>query len=363
MPIYLLISFVFISAFLGSNKKYFSQLSYFMIIVALLLLPVLVGINSDRADFANYLFFFQDTPTDIFSFNFFNYAKEQHSELGYNYLQAFVKFFWNSATVYFILFCFISFLFRYKHYSFFLLKPDVIIAFFIFLSHEFLRKDAVQIRNGMASAIILYALIFLYQNKKIKYIFFVLLASSFHMAGLAALPLVVLPIDNLKKFDKFLIIVFFFSLCVSIFFPIRKILLHFSGLGLLPPQVDIYLNWSDFLAAISFTNPILLKSLFITCFLFIKRKKLFDDFTIHFLYQIYVISTCYYLVFRDFQILSGRFGSLFYAVEAPLLLLIINKSEKKNIILKKYLLCCFYLIFLIINFLTYDYLGFKIEIY
>ncbi len=58
MPIYLLISFVFISAFLGSNKKYFSQLSYFMIIVALLLLPVLVGINSDRSDFANYLFFF-----------------------------------------------------------------------------------------------------------------------------------------------------------------------------------------------------------------------------------------------------------------------------------------------------------------
>lgn len=362
MPIYLLIFFVFLAAFLGSDKKYFSQLSYFMIIVALLLLPVLVGINSDRADFGNYLKFFQDMPTNIFSFSFFNYAKGQHSELGYNYLQAFVKFFLNSATVYFILFCFISFLFRYKHYSFFLSKSDIIIAFFIFLSHEFLRKDAVQIRNGMASAIVLYALIFLYQNKKIKYIFFVLLASSFHMAGLAALPLVVLPIDNLKKFDKFLIVVFFFSLCVSIFFSIRKILLYFSRLGLLPPQVDIYLNWSDFLVAIPFTNPILLKSLFITCFLFIKRKKLFDDFTIHFLYQIYVISTCYYLIFRDFQILAGRFGSLFYAVEAPMLLLIINKS-RKNIILKKYLLCCFYLIFLIINFLTYDYLGFKIEIY
>ena len=152
------------------------------------------------------------------------------------------------------------------------MKSDVLIAFFIFLSHEFLRKDAVQIRNGMASAMILYALIFLYQNKKIKYISFVLLASSFHMAGLAALPLVVLSIDNLKKFDKFLTFVVFFSLCVSIFFPIRKILLRLSGAGLLPLQVDIYLNMSDFLVAIPFTHPILVKSLFITCFLFIKRK-------------------------------------------------------------------------------------------
>lgn len=362
MPIYLFIIFVFFVAFLGSNKKYFSQLSYFMIITVFLLLPVLVGINSDRNDFGNYLMFFQDTPTDIFSFSFFNYAKEQHSELGYNYLQAFVKFFWNSATVYFILFCFISFLFRYKHYSCFLSNSDVIIAFFIFLSHEFLRKDAVQIRNGMASAIVLFALIFLYQNKKIKFVFFVLLASSFQMTGLAALPLVVLPIDNLTKFDKFLTVVLFFSLCISIFFSVRKILLLFAGLGLLPPQVVHYLNWSDFLVAIPFTHPVLLKQLFITGLIFFKRKKLFDDFTIHFLYQIYVISTCYYLIFRDFQILAGRFGSLFYAVEAPLLLLIINKS-KKNIILKKYLLCCFYLIFLIINILTYEQLGFKMEIY
>lgn len=362
MQIYILIFFVFVSAFLGSNKKYFSKLSYFMIFSSLLLFPILVGINSDRADFRNYLFFFQDTPTDVFSFSFFNYATEQHSELGYNYLQAFIKFFWNSATIYFIFFCFISFLFRYKHYSFFLSKSDVIIAFFIFLSHEFLRKDAVQIRNGMASAIVLYALIFLYQNKKIKYIFLILLASSFHMAGLAALPLVVLPIDNLKKFDQFLTVVLFFSLCVSIFFSVRKILLLFAGWELLPPQVALYLNWSDFLVAIPFTHPVLLKQLFITGFIFIKRKKLFDDFALHFLCQIYVVSTCYYLVFRDFQILAGRFGSLFYAVEAPMLILMINKSNK-NVILKKYLLCCFYLIFLIINFLTYDSLGFKIEIY
>ncbi|UTC61603.1 EpsG family protein [Treponema sp. OMZ 787] len=362
MLIYFFIFFVFISAFLGSNKKYFSHLSYFIILFSFLIFPILVGINSDRADFGNYLQFFQDTPVSFFSYDFFNYAKAQHSEIGYNYLQAFIKFFWNSATIYFILFCFISFLFRYKHYSFFLSKSDVIIAFFIFLSHEFLRKDAVQIRNGMASAIVLYALLFLYQNKKIKYIFFVLLAASFHMAGLVALPLVFLSINNLKKFDKFLAIAFLFSLCVSIFFPVRKILLLFSGWGLLPSQVVVYLNISDFLVPIPFTHPILLKQLFITGFIFIKRKKLFDDFAIHYLYQIYVISSCYYLIFRDFQILAGRFGSLFYAVEAPMLILMINKSNK-NVILKKYLLCCFYFIFLIINFLTYDFLGFKIEIY
>lgn len=98
MPIYFLIVFVFLTAFLNSDRKKFLQLSYFMICISLFVFPILIGINSDRADFSNYLSFFQDVPTSIFSSEFVTYASQQHTEIGYNYLQAIIKFFVNSAT-------------------------------------------------------------------------------------------------------------------------------------------------------------------------------------------------------------------------------------------------------------------------
>ncbi|QSI03591.1 EpsG family protein [Treponema pedis] len=360
MPIYVLILFFFVSAFLSCNRKYFTELSYFMILMSLLIFPILIGINSDRADFGNYLLFFQNSPVSIFSVDFFEYAREQHAELGYNYFQAVIKFFVNSATFFFIIFCFISLFIRYRHYRYFISLSDLAIVLFAFFAHEFIRKDAVQIRNGMASSIILFSLIFLFQNKRIKFLFLVFLASSFHMVALAALPLFFVKSHKIFRHNSFLLYIFVFSLIASVFFPVRKVLSMVSFV--LPADVNAYLNWTDYLVPMSFTNPILLKQIIITIYVFLKRKKLFGNTFIYFLFRVYLLSTCYYLVFRDFEIISARLGSLFYAVEVPLLILIINHSNR-NTIIKKSLLCLFYFMFLLINIFTYKFLGFEINIY
>ena len=87
----------------------------------------------------------------------------------------------------------------------------------------------------------------------------------------------------------------------------------------------------------------------------------FSERKIFFLTQIYLISTAYYLVFRDFEILAARFGSLFYAVEAPLLVLIIEKT-KTNLFLKKLFVCFFYFALFLFNYFTYqNFLGWKPE--
>lgn len=217
----------------------------------------------------------------------------------------------------------------------------------------------MQIRNGMASAIVLFALIYLFQNKRIKFLILIILAASFHSVAIIAIILIFVRLYNSKNWNIVLLFIFTVSLSMSAFFPVRRILLLFSDV--LPNSISVYLNWTDYLVSMPFTHPILLKQLVIVIYIFCRTKRLFDDKVIYFLFQVYLLSTCYYLFFRDFEILAARFGSLFSAVEAPLLLCVINKSC--NAIIKKYGLCLFYFMFLLLNILTYEYLGFKIEIY
>lgn len=359
--IYLSIFLLYIFGILSIDKKYFYHFSLLCLYFAIILLPPFVGINSDRADFGPYLQFFRESP-NLFSENFFEYAKSQHTELGYNYFQALCKTLFNSATIFFIIFCFLSFLFRFKFYKNFVSKKDLILCFLAFFSHEFLRKDCVQIRNGFASAIVLFSFYYLYKNKKVKFVLWIFIASLFQATALVAIPLIIAKCENTKKYFRFLKILFFTALIITLAFPIKNLLFIMERVGILPANVANYLYWSDYAKSMSLFNPQILRQVFITIFFFIHSKRYFADKKIFFLFQIYLVSTVYYLVFRDFEILAGRFGSLFYAVETPMILLAINKS-KHQIFLKKLLLMIFCLCFLILNFLTYKSLGFKATFY
>ena len=327
----------------------------------MIIIPIFTGINSDRADFYNYLNFFQNSKT-LLDNDFFEYSKSQHTEIGYNYFQAICKTLFNSASIFFIIFCFTSFLFRFNFYKHFVSRQDVVLCFLAFFSHEFLRKDCVQIRNGFASAMVLFSFYYLFKNKKMKFLFWILIASSFQMTALVALPLVIAKTDYTKKYFRFLKFLFFASLVVTLFFPIKNLLFVVESIGILPSSVTNYLYWSEYAKSMSLFNPQILRQVFITVFFFIYSKCYFDDKRIFFLFQIYLVSTIYYLVFRDFEILAGRFGSLFYAAETPMILLVINKS-KNQVFIKKIFLMMFYACFLILNFLTYNALGFKALFY
>lgn len=209
---------------------------------------------------------------------------------------------------------------------------------------------------------VLFSFYYLFKNKKMKFLFWILIASSFQMTALVALPLVIAKTDYTKKYFRFLKFLFFASLVVTLFFPIKNLLFVVESIGILPSSVTNYLYWSEYAKSMSLFNPQILRQVFITVFFFIYSKCYFDDKRIFFLFQIYLVSTIYYLVFRDFEILAGRFGSLFYAAETPMILLVINKS-KNQVFIKKIFLMMFYACFLILNFLTYNALGFKALFY
>lgn len=359
--IFIFFIFTLFSTF--ENKNRASKIFiWFISISYILLIPILVGINTQRADFSNYLEHFFDSPF-LFSGNIKNYIIYSHYEIGYGIFVVLLKSLINSATIFFIIYNYCGLKCRNSFYLSFCTKEDILILFFSFFVHEFLRKDCVQIRNGFASAIVLYSLYFLYKDKKKKFVFYVLIASSFQIAGIVALPLLMIKNEYSHKFYRLLKVVFILSLIISIFFPLRNILLFFNSIGLIPSRIAYYLLMSSYLVPMKFTNPLLLKQIVIVSYIFIAKKQSVKDSKIFFLFEVYTVSTIYYLLFRDFEIVAGRFGSLFYASEAPLLVLLIEKNKKyKN--LKKCLLVFFYFALFLYNLLTFKkFLGWEPKFY
>lgn len=354
--------FFFVTLFsLFKNNKGLACFCLISVLYTLVLFSFYVSVNSGTPDYLPYYLYFKSSPS-IFSPNFISYSQSTHTEIGYDSVQAFIKSFSNSATLFFWIICFTSLVFRYNFYSFFFKhKSDLCILFFAFFAHEFLRKDCIQIRNGIASAIVLYSLKYLYKKQRIEFMIFVLIAATFQSTALMAFPLIIVQKRQTKIYNKFLIFIFIVSFIFSLFISIKKILQIFQNFGFLPDAVILYLGSSQYSRPLSITNPVLLKQIIISCFFFYRRKKYFDDEQLFFFFQVYLVSTVYYLVFRDFEILAGRFGSLFYGIE-PLLLLRTVYLTKKNIFIKKLYLCFFYLCFFILNILTNTYLTWNPQI-
>lgn len=329
---------------------------YAFSLFSMIILAFLVGVNTDKADYESYLSIFENS-IPIFSDGYMEYSSKQHTEFGYNLFQSIIKEISNSSTLWFTLFCFVSLVFRYKFYRKFVPLSDIGIVIFSFLAHEFLRKDCVQIRNGFASALVLFSLICLFNGKRMKFIIIVICASLFHKVSLITLPLVIVRKTRSRLYEKVLFHVFLMSIIISICLPIRNILTILAEVGLLPNQVITYLNWSTYLVSMKFSNPLLLKQIVIVFFIFFNKKKYFYNNTIFFLFQVYLVSTVYYLIFRDFEILAARFGSLFYGVEGAMLCNMINNSKAK-ILQKKILMLSCYFALLIYNYLTFqEFLG------
>jgi hypothetical protein len=299
---------------------------------------------------------------ELFSSGYFARLNELHIELGYGLFTSFIKIFTNSATIFFIILCFLSFCFRFYTVDFFAHKEDIIMVLVAFFAHEFLRKDCIQVRMGIASAIILFSLTFLFYEQKKRFCLLVLLASTFHMVSFIALPLVFINSNISKKSINIMRCILLLAVISTFFFSIKDVLYAFENIGIIPPRLLNYLYWTKYSKPMPIYHPVVLKQVLFCFFFFFIRKNflLFSDEKAVFLFKIYFVSTLYYLVFLDFEILAGRFGSLFSGVESLFLLQIINSNnfrQKKLMKLAVFFIICFSFI---INLFTFtETLSFK----
>jgi len=348
MLIYNSIIFVMIMSFFSIEKKYYGNLYYFIVFIFFIYFPIIVGINSARPDYDAYVDYFHRLPEFV--------------EPGYGIFASIIKFFTNSATIFFIIFCFLSFCSRFYAIKFFAFKEDIILTLFAFLGHEFLRKDCIQIRHGIASAIVLCSLVFLFRKQKKMFCLLILIASSFHVVSFIALPLFFFDAHISKKWMLVMQSILLVVVISTFFFKIKEVLYIFDRLGIIPKRTAIYLYWSQYSKPMPIYHPIVLKQI-ILCFFFLFVRKnilIYSNEKAIFLFKIYFVSTMYYLLFLDFEIMAGRFGSLFYGVETIFLLQIINSNtikQKKLMKLGVFFLIC---ISFILNLFTFtEVLSFK----
>jgi hypothetical protein len=319
-------------AFFSIEVKYFKGITIIIYILYFFYFPILVGINSFRPDYISYVEYYNAMPK-LFSSNYiYGIIYKLRTEPGFNLLISILKTIFGSISITFIIFCLLSFLFRYQFVKFFSHKADFAIIIFSFLAHEFLRKDAIQIRNGMASAIVLFSFINLFKGQKKKFILWVFIASTFHYAALMALPLTLINTNiNCKIINamRWLLVLLFIG---TFFFRIKDILNGFYKIGILPDTVANYLSWQKYSRPMKIYHPVLLKQLMICAFFLfcVKGSLLNKNAMTILLFKIYFISTLYYLFFLDFEILAGRFGSLFAGVETLFLLQFINDGNARN---------------------------------
>jgi len=134
------------------------------------------------------------------------------------------------------------------------------------------------------------------------------------------------------------------ALISTFLFSIHYIFSVLGNIGILPRRIQIYIG-SRFDIPMPIYHPVVLRQI-IFCFfiLFVKKELLFaSNNTAFFLFKIYFVSTLYYLIFLDFELLAGRFGALFNGVEAMFLLQIIYSDavkQKKPMKLAFFVLTC-----------------------
>lgn len=107
-------------------------------------------------------------------------------ESGFAFLIVLVKSIIDSFPVFIALFAIVSLIIKFSAFK--KLSPYFILSILIYLSDEHFWKDLGQIRNAMASGIVLWAFYFAFKQRFLLFSFLVVLAMLFHSAAIVAFP-------------------------------------------------------------------------------------------------------------------------------------------------------------------------------
>jgi hypothetical protein len=349
-PLLYIFIFLFTSLdFVTLNKK--NKFITFFFLVFLLIF--FVGLRNDiDNDFYNYTEIFNQTQNiSIKQLLDSSTYLDSYIELGYrilNYILSLV------SSNYHIIFLFSAFLSIFiSGFVIFKLSPYPFVSLLLYLSHNLLLRDMMQIRAGIACSLCFLALYFLIKNKKIKSFFTVLIGSTFHLVSISYVFFTFITYISLFYNKKFLTLLFVLAILMSIFYPLGNIFKIIS-FGDFFGKLSGYAN-NEYFQSLSFWNPVNIKNIII-CSICLLNYNLLKEKIVGFdlLFLSYFIGIVWWLLFIDFGIIAGRVSTVFTTVEIILVPILIKFFFNKKRSLK------FIAFSLILFFCT---LNFYINIY
>ena len=299
-----------------------------------LLVALIVGDRGDSRDTIIYYYVFR--YIDIL--DLLNPAKFYiftGMEIGFGWYCYLISFITNSHIILFTVFSFITFYIVYLVSRKIEINPIFVLLLYL-SSGYFLLQQFMQIRQGFATPLALYALtVFIDKGDKfhLKFLLLTLLAFSFHQV---ALPIVCVGVlfsyvfkikMSLKKF-KWASVVLLIMFIFIAKFVLVDFLIGISG------RVEVYSNSAEYSEDLGvFRLPNIKAFLTFLFILFFMNRKMYENklFTIFFL--LFIIGLAFRIGFSDFAILSGRFATAFSFSEIFILSFIFNRFKYLNIVL------------------------------
>uniref|UniRef100_UPI004048EA31 EpsG family protein n=1 Tax=Aliarcobacter sp. TaxID=2321116 RepID=UPI004048EA31 len=319
--------FTFLDFTKNKNLKYIKLVLVFLVFI---ILSLFAGLRNEHvgADYFNYIKMFEYAPSldNIFDFQSFLLVS---TEPFYYALNVFTKTLFDSYYSIFLLTALLAVginSYNYNKYS-----PFVILSLLIYFSHLFLYKEMIQIRAGLASAILLFSIQYLYNKEKIKYFGVVLVASLFHSGALIFLPFYFFYKFNISNQTYYKLLAF--SIVMYLLVDSKNLLLMFNDLGILPYAVYNYLIWDKYNYSLGLFNPVTIKQFLVVLFL-LKYRNLLSEKVNYFdaMLYLYIISTAWLIFFADFAIIAARVATFLSIVDVILLPSLIYVFKQKRLI-------------------------------
>lgn len=275
-----------------------------------------------------------DTGNYTMAFNYFTPTLSHYNgvmsgvpyvEKGFYFLSVVVKSLTNDSQIYLLLVSLITFFFLYKDFRRYA-SYYPLLGVCIYISRFFLGRNLMQIRAGLAYAIILLGIRYVTQRNWKMYFLIVFFAYLFHQSALIAIPLYFMGCIKIKK--KHVVMLITVAFILTAFF--TSVLKQYVTDNASDLEVTNYVSGVEVEKAKGLRNPLIyFQCLWLFLFTFGERKikrYLYDYYTIR---NAYLLSTFILITFSMFLGLSGRTSTCFATLEFVIIPSIMYLFSKK----------------------------------
>lgn len=296
--------FFFILIFLSSctyiSKKKLGEYIFMTSIVFVFF----IGLRDIGGDTSGYIEWFKYNTGTLYDWA--DKGKHGYPEFGFYWISVIIKSFGDNATFYLIVISALTIFFLMKSLNYLCLYP--ILGFMVYYSRFLIARDMNQIRAALAIAIVMYALKFLIDGHKKKYIYWVLLAMTFHYSMIVALMFLFL---YNKKFSLKQVLFLFLLSGIMGFYMGETIKYVMSNLG--------GVSFAGYVMAykdLGFANPIIYYQCII-CIIFWRYEKMLSTLQpgYYVLRNAYLFSIILLLLTANLGVIGGRLSTLFATCE------------------------------------------------
>lgn len=309
------------------------------------LMWIALSFRSGRNDIQEYYNAFEASPKQ---------AVGNHMEIGYLYINGIFKYLGFNKYYFISAFGFIALSLQFRFFKRY--TKLILFATLVYFSHAFLLREMLQIRAGMAIAIIMFAIPYIAKRNLLKFSIIVLFASTIHLSAIFFfIVYFTYPyLNRVRTYIRILLLCLLIGLVLNINFFI------FLSKYIDNYKLQAYLLDGRFNKGLGLLNPVLLKN-YIVIGILLYNYKYFDKNIPYFKVMLisYLFSACWLSAFNSFTIFAARIATLFANVEHILIPSLLLLPRKKFFI---YLGVVAYCIFIFIynmnsfrDFMTFDF--------